>query len=202
MIRMNTASKISPGQFQLKLEFALHYLGWAKSILLMALLLAATGWWVGVPYMQRQIYQLEERKLSLQANRQQLIQEKKEPPLDDNLVRLNAFHEMLGEKKHVEQQVKTILSLANESGINLKAGEYQLSENSAGKYFSYRVQLPVKASYSQIRKFTEQVLLAIPYASLDEMSFKREAVSGVAVDSKLVFTIYLSAGDNAKGGFE
>ncbi|MFZ6680641.1 hypothetical protein [Undibacterium sp. Tian12W] len=183
----------SPRQIRLAIALLSHRLGWFTLLLFSLLLAASAAWWCGVPYVQKQIYGMEEQQADLQARHQQLNVAKQIPAPDDNLQRLDAFYELLGEKKHVEQQVKTILYLANEAGVSLKAGEYQLAENSAGKFFTYKVQLPVKGSYLQIRKFAEQVLLTIPFASLDEISFKREVINGTTIESKMIFTIYVSA---------
>lgn len=180
-------------KIRLAIALSVHRLGWFVLLLFGLSLVAGVAWWFGVPYIQKQVYLLEEQQADLQARRLQLNAAKQMPASDINLERLNAFYELLGEKKHVEQQVKTILYLANEAGISLKAGEYQLTENNAGKFYTYKVQLPVKGSYLQIRKFAEQVLLTIPFASLDEISFKREVINGTAIESKMVFTIYVSA---------
>ncbi|MFZ6734891.1 hypothetical protein ACO0LG_23420 [Undibacterium sp. Ji42W] len=203
---MTTSLKHTPGlprQIRLAIALSVYRLGWSTLLLFSLLLVAGAAWWQGVPYVQKQIYRMEEQQADLQARRLQLNVAKQTPAPDDNLQRLNAFYELLGEKKHVEQQVKTILYLANEAGVSLKAGEYQLAENSAGKFYAYKVQLPVKGSYLQIRKFAEQVLLTIPFASLDEISFKREVINGTTIESKMIFTIYVSATTTAPDrGFE
>lgn len=195
----------SQKQFRLGLVFFVHKLGWGRLLLLCLILKIGTAWWRGVPYMQKQNYLLEEQLTDLQAKRLQLNQTKPSPALDANAQRLHAFYELLGERKHLEQQVKTILYLANESGVSLKAGEYQLVENHAGKYFTYKIQLPVRGNYQQIRKFAEQVLLTVPFAAMDEISFKREAINGAVIESKIVFALYASdiaAVTGPVGGFE
>lgn len=183
----------SSRKIRLVIALSLYRRGWLTLVLFILLLVVGAAWWLGVPYVQKQIYRMEEMQADLQAKRLQLKVVKQTPVPDDNLQRLNAFYEMLGEKKHVEQQVKTVLYLANEAGIILKSGEYQLEENSVGKFHVYKMQLPLKGSYSQIRKFAEQVLLTIPFASLDEISFKREVISGTSIESKVMFSIYVSA---------
>ncbi|MGZ3158645.1 MAG: hypothetical protein ACXU7H_06145, partial [Burkholderiaceae bacterium] len=51
---------------------------------------------------------------------------------------------------------------------------------------------PVKGQYQAIRKFCEQTLLAIPFASLDEINFKRDEITNSTLEAKLHFTLYLS----------
>jgi len=43
-----------------------------------------------------------------------------------------------------------------------------------------------------VRRFCERVLLTIPFASLDEITFKREAVGNGSLDARLRFTLYLT----------
>jgi len=52
--------------------------------------------------------------------------------------------------------------------------------------------LPLNGSYPAVWQFTLQVLAAIPFASLDEISFKREAIVETTADVKLRFTLYLN----------
>ena len=57
----------------------------------------------------------------------------------------------------------------------------------------YEVDLPVKGSYVQIRKFIVKVLNAMPSAALEEVSFKRESVGSGELEARIRFTIYMSA---------
>ena len=53
------------------------------------------------------------------------------------------------------------------------------------------MQRPVKGADRQIRQFAEQVLLALPFASLDEISFKRDNIGSPLIESRITFTIFL-----------
>jgi hypothetical protein len=52
------------------------------------------------------------------------------------------------------------------------------------------MQFPIKGTYVQIRLFVEQILLTMPYASLDEIGFKRDAINNSQLDTTLTFSIY------------
>lgn len=108
--------------------------------------------------------------------------------------RLGMFYDNLGEKAYAEQQLRTLFAIAAKNNLVLSQAEYKPAHDKNGGFHTYQVHLPVKGPYPAIRQFCEQVLLAIPFASLDEMAFKRESVGSPALEAKLRFTLYLSGG--------
>lgn len=110
----------------------------------------------------------------------------------ENETRLKEFLDLRGESGYAEQQVKNLFAIANKNGLSLNQADYKsMAEKNSGT-IAYQIQLPVNGTYVSIRQFCEEVLLAIPFASLDEMSFKREAIANNTVEAKLRFTLYLS----------
>lgn len=114
-------------------------------------------------------------------------------PMSQNELHIQAFYENLGEKDYAEQQLKTLFGIAAKNNLQLNAGEYKSSLEKNSAAIAYQIQLPVTGPYSAIREFCEEVLLTIPFASLDEISFKREAISKNDLDANLRFTLYLAA---------
>ena len=55
----------------------------------------------------------------------------------------------------------------------------------------HQILLPVKGGYSEIRQFCEKTLRTLPFASLDDLSFKRETIGEAELESSLRFTLYL-----------
>ncbi|QYF93998.1 hypothetical protein KY495_01805 [Massilia sp. PAMC28688] len=109
---------------------------------------------------------------------------------NDNLI---LFYQTLGEKRHAEQQVRTLFALADKAGLALSQGEYKGAyERNAGLY-TYQVTLPVKGSYDKVLQFGMLALAAIPFASLDEISFKRETIGDPAVEARLRLTLFMAA---------
>ena len=107
----------------------------------------------------------------------------------------NHFTGVLGNPLDTEKQVRTLFELAKNTGLTLSKAEYKLAEEKNGRYRTYQILLPVKGSYNSIRRFCEKTLLAIPFASLDEMSFKRESIASGSLEARLRFTLYLSESD-------
>ena len=111
---------------------------------------------------------------------------------------LALFYDTLGEQRYVEQQVRTLFGLAAKTGLVLSQGEYKGAYDQNGKLNTYQVTLPVKGNYRAIWQFGLLALRAIPFASLDEISFKRETIGDVNVEARLRVTLYLTA-DGAGG---
>jgi hypothetical protein len=104
------------------------------------------------------------------------------------------FQRTLGEKRYAEQQVRTLFGLAAKAGLNLQQGDYRSGFDSAARVHTYQVTLPVRGSYKAVWRFAMLALAAIPFASLDEVSLRRETVGDADVDARLRFTLYLREG--------
>lgn len=107
---------------------------------------------------------------------------------------LLAFYATLGEQRYAEQQVKTLFALAAKSGLSLSQGEYKSAAVAAARLHTYQITLPVKGSYKAIWQFSLAALRAMPFASLDDISFKRENIVDANVEARLRLTLYLADG--------
>jgi len=116
------------------------------------------------------------------------------PSADQNLAR---FYATLGERRGVDRQLKALFALAARHGLVLRQGEYRGSQDRAGGFHTYQLNLPVKGNYGAIWAFAFDALRALPHASLDDVSFRRDAIGDDNVEARLRMTLYLS---NAEGG--
>lgn len=112
------------------------------------------------------------------------------PATDDH--HLSLFYGTLGERRHAGQQVKALFALAEQSGLVLRQGEYKAAFERNARLHTYQVTLPVKGSYGAIWQFALAALRAIPFASLDDISFRRDAIGEAQVEARLRLTLYLS----------
>lgn len=110
------------------------------------------------------------------------------------------FYDTLGEAAYAEQQVKALFALAAKNALVLSQADYKMLYNKDGRYAAYQVNVPVRGSYAAVRKFAEQILLTIPFASLDQIQFRRDAIGNTSVESRLKLTIYLA--DKPHGGMQ
>jgi hypothetical protein len=105
--------------------------------------------------------------------------------------RLAAFYAALGDAGHTEEVVTRLFQVAAETGVVLDKAEYKPARDTTGRFETYTIILPVKGDYARLRRFCEQVLLAVPYASLDDMRFKRGSANEQGVEASLRFTVFL-----------
>ncbi|HEU4851515.1 MAG TPA: hypothetical protein VFT37_05105 [Telluria sp.] len=105
---------------------------------------------------------------------------------------IDAFYDALGERRYAEQQLRTLFGLAAKAGLSLTQGEYRTSYDRNARVHAYQVTLPVRGSYRAVWGFAMSALTAIPFASLDEISFKRDAIGDASVEARLRLTLYLA----------
>lgn len=104
---------------------------------------------------------------------------------------LALFYANLGQRRYAEQEVGRLFALAAKAGLSLQQGEYKFVYDKASRVHAYQVTLPVKGAYKAIWQFALEVLRAAPFASLDEISFKRESIADAAPEARLRLTFYL-----------
>jgi hypothetical protein len=110
---------------------------------------------------------------------------------------LQAFYAALGPRRDAGQQVKTLFALAAKNGLTLSQGEYKSAYDRNARVTTYQINLPVKGSYGAIWRFALGALRAIPFASLDDIGFRRDSIGDPMVEARLRLTLYLK---DAPGG--
>ncbi|AMO98365.1 hypothetical protein CAter282_0427 [Collimonas arenae] len=154
--------------------------------------LGIAGWLVVIPHLRAEskIQQavLNHTKIILREPVQVTIASPRSTA-DDRLLN---FYQTLGQSSQKEQQIKAIFAIAGNSNLDLNMAEYKVTFNQNGGYQTYQMSFPLKGSYADIRRFCERLLLDIPFASLDEINFKREAINNPSLEAKLRITLYLS----------
>lgn len=176
----------------LHIRLALMRFGWSNGIAGMLCIAGAAGWLWGMPYLR--ILADAQQKAVSRAQQSLRSAESPAPAVQRSVAeeRLANFYDSLGEKRYAEQQVKTLFAIAAKTGLTLNQAEYKFAFDRNGRYHSYQINLPIKGAYGAIRQFCEQMLLAIPFASLDKIHFKRDAIASPMLEAKLRITLYLT----------
>ena len=104
---------------------------------------------------------------------------------------LAQFYAALGAQRHTEQQLKILFGLAAKAGLKLNQGEYKAGFEKASRVATYEIVLPVKGSYESIWQFSLQALRTLPFAALDEINFRRDAIADSEPEARLRLTLYL-----------
>ena len=159
--------------------------------------LAAWGW--GVPFFKQQVSDVQHRTQQARAQLNQLPTAIATDALSPSEQRLKEFYANAGDPHYAEQQVATLIALAAKNNVNMAQTDYKWTENKQGNFRAYTVTIPIKGQYSMIRRFCDDVLSAIPFASLDEVSFKRAAISNQVVETRVRFTLFFTDENGQEG---
>lgn len=179
------------GRLLLQARLALARLG-APALLAIALCLAGAACWLW--FIPQQRAAAAELQASIDSQKQALMKTPatpEVPALSEAQANLLAFYAALGTRQAAMEQVRSLFDLAREAGIVLEKGEYKSAYSPGSRSHGYQVLLPVSGNYSAIRRFCEKVLLAIPFSTLDEISFWREGIAAGPLQARLRFTLHL-----------
>jgi hypothetical protein len=96
-------------------------------------------------------------------------------------------------KKVVERDLNRIFEIAFRNQIDLQVGDYKWIVDKSTSISKYQITYPVVAEYSSIEKFIVQVMLELPWVSLDSFSIRRETVKEDDVQADIVFTLHFDS---------
>ena len=102
---------------------------------------------------------------------------------------LRRFYNLFPPVEKLTDQLEQLYSIARGSQLELAQGEYRLEKRNAGLW-SYRVVLPVRGTYPQIRGFVASVLETMPIASVDGLRFERKKAVETQIDAQVRLTIH------------
>jgi hypothetical protein len=102
---------------------------------------------------------------------------------------LERFYRRFPTLDALQSEFEALYAHARASKLQLAQGEYRL-EKGVG-LAAYRVTLPVRGSYGQVRQFIGHVLKDMPTASLDAVRFDRRKAGDPQVEAQVRLTIYL-----------
>jgi hypothetical protein len=105
-------------------------------------------------------------------------------------LRLDRFYASFPPSERLTDEIAALNAHAKAAGIRLPQAEYRMDTSDAG-LVAYRVTLPVRGSYGELRGFVSRVLEQMPTASVDGMSFQRRKASQGVLEAQIRLTIYL-----------
>lgn len=103
-----------------------------------------------------------------------------------------SFYAALGELGQGHRVLAPVFSLADKTGVNIARGDYQLLADTDGGFHVYRATLPLTGSYPALRSYCEQLLLAVPFAAIDQLSLQREHAGDIVLKARLSLSFYLT----------
>ena len=79
--------------------------------------------------------------------------------------------------------------IARGAGLDLSQGEYRLERRASGLW-AYRVTLPVRGTYPQLRGFLAAVTKDMPIASIDAPRFERKKAADTQLEAQVRVTLH------------
>jgi hypothetical protein len=176
------------------LIYRLRQLGWvggaATSLLLGATIYALLTFPAANQRLDQLAEQLGKASEQLKLAEQQPAGNQPLPPGEQ----LQTFYQAFPKGTTVPDWLGEIYRIAGQQQLALEAGEYALTQSPAGRLDRFRIALPVKATYPQIRRFIATALSTAPALALDGIYLKRDKVGDGIVDARIVFLLYLEKG--------
>ena len=91
----------------------------------------------------------------------------------------------------VSDVLRSIARIAQRNGVFLSQSEFQNGAEGHAGLRQLQVTLPLHASYPQIKRFVEQVLLEFPGISVDDLVLKRESVAQHEVEVRVKLSLWI-----------
>lgn len=109
---------------------------------------------------------------------------------------LRRFQGLFPPVENVTNELERLYALARDAKLDLAQGEYRLEKPVAG-LVAYRVSLPVRGTYGQLRAFLAALLQEMPIASIDGLRFERRKIAETQLEAQVRLTIHFRPTENA-----
>jgi hypothetical protein len=109
--------------------------------------------------------------------------------VDGRAEELRRFYALFPEPGQLNSQIERLHRLARGAGLDLAQGEYRLERRTSGLW-AYKVTLPVRGTYGQLREFLSAVLKDMPIASIDALRFERKRAADTQLEAQVRLTVY------------
>jgi Tfp pilus assembly protein PilO len=106
--------------------------------------------------------------------------------------RRDAFYAALPPQAEVTQWVERIYGAAADEHLSLEHGEYAQAEIADTRLARYRIVLPLRGNYGQIRRFIAASQAAVPGLGLDDISMQRQSVGEADIEARVHLSLYLA----------
>lgn len=92
-------------------------------------------------------------------------------------------------KNDLPQVLRQIVTIAGAAGLTLEKGSYEIAATDADSIVRYRLSLPIRGTYPQVRQFIENTLTAVPTVALESLQIQRNEIADSVVTADLQFAL-------------
>jgi hypothetical protein len=108
--------------------------------------------------------------------------------------RLASFYGEFPTAERVPDELARLFKFAETHKLELDVGEYSFVRAQGGRLDQFRITLPIRGVYPDIRAFAAEALEAVPALSLESVALRREKVVETTVDGRIVFLLFVEHG--------
>lgn len=164
----------------LRLRQLLLSLGWPAALgLVLALSALATEQWA-TGKLEQELEGIKKKRAELRLKAVRAAQNDGAPTL-----RLD----QLQDRHRVDGLLAELHETAQKNSIVLEQGEYRIQAEAGTRLARYRMVLPAKGSYPQVRAWLDALAAAQPGLQIDELAFKRENITQENVEARVSFSL-------------
>jgi len=106
--------------------------------------------------------------------------------------RRDRFYDGLPATAEVTQYVERIYAAASAEKLSLLRGEYTGAELPAAGLVRYKITLPLKGSYTQVRRFIAEATRTVPGLALDDVTLSRPNIGDAQVEARVQLSLFLA----------
>jgi hypothetical protein len=103
---------------------------------------------------------------------------------------LSDFYAVFPPAKAVPETLRKINQLAERQNLVLRAGNYHVTDDHAGRLVRYEVSFPITGPYPNVRQFMRTVLAEIPSVALDKVDVQKNMSEGAHAKTTVSFTLF------------
>jgi hypothetical protein len=165
--------------------------GWLRrlgpaGVLGIGVLLACAGFWAsGVKPAQEEV---AAQRLALQRMQSRTLYQP--ASAGGRAEDLRRFYGLFPPAERLTDEVERLHRMARRAGLDLAQGEYRLERRSSGLW-AYRVMLPVRGTYPQLRDFLNATLKEMPVAAVEALRFERKRAAETQLEAQVRVTVYV-----------
>jgi hypothetical protein len=105
---------------------------------------------------------------------------------------LAAFEQRFGGERTIAPSLARLQAAAQRRGFTLDQADFKLASEPSEPLARYSIQLPIKADYRALRRFSRDALREMPGLALDEVSLRRSDPKSPLLDAQLRFVLFLA----------
>ncbi|MCQ4347439.1 type II secretion system protein M [Pseudomonas stutzeri] len=157
-----------------------------------ALLLFALAWGLfGLWPASRELDALQTRAATAREHAARVAAGVEAPPMQPGQ-QLASLQQSLPAQQEATAAIERIYAIAAREGIALARGDYALALDPQTRLARYRILLPLRGSYPQLRRFLAAIRSQLPALVLEDIDLQRKRISETELEGRIRMVLYLT----------